>query len=91
MFEMLVDLYDDDIRFFQSPTATPSDLQEHLSYMIGDGRRKTEVIIRHLNAEERRQMEEATDKEVDTWISNSVFKNCATESIPKYLNLCPTH
>ena len=82
MFEMSVDLYDDDISFFQSPTATPSDLQEHLSYMIGDGRRKTEVNIRHLNAEERRQMEEAKDKEVDQWISNSVFKIVRRAGVP---------
>ena len=74
MFEMSVDLYDDDVAVFQSPTATPSDLQEHLSYMISDGRRKTEVNIRQLNSEERRLMEEAKDKEIDQWISNSVFK-----------------
>ena len=43
--------------------------------MIADSRRKTEVNIRDLIAEERKLMEEATDKEVDQWISNSVFKN----------------
>ena len=82
MFEMSVDLYDEDILFFQSPATTASDLEQHLSYMIGDGRRKTEVNIRHLNAEERRQMEEAKDKEVDQWISNSVFKIVRRAGVP---------
>ena len=82
MFEMSVDLYDEDIAFFQSPVTTASDLEQHLSYMIGDGRRKTEVNIRHLNAEERRQMEEAKDNEVDQWISNSVFKIVRRAGVP---------
>ena len=82
MFEMSIDLYDDDSTMFQSPSTTPVDLQEHLSYMIGDGRRKTEVNIRHLNAEERRQMEEANDEEVDQWISNTVFKIVRRVGIP---------
>ena len=42
--------------------------------MISDARRKTEVSLRNLTADERKLMEEATDKEVDQWISNAVFK-----------------
>ena len=50
--------------------------------MIGDGRRTTEANIRQLNPEERRQMEEAKDKEVDKWISNSVFKIVRRVGVP---------
>ena len=82
MFEMSVDVYDHDLELFQSPTVSSSDLQEHLSYMIGDGRRKAEVNIRHLNAEERKLMEEAKDKEVDQWLSNSVFKIARRVGVP---------
>merc|ERR1712020_734108 len=53
---------------------TSQDLQDHLAFMLADNRRKTEVNIRNLNVEERRLMEAAKDKEVDQWISNSVFK-----------------
>ena len=81
MFEMSVDLYDDDLTLFQSP-ATKDEFQEHLAYMISDARRKTEVNIRSLTADERKLMEEATDKEVDQWISNSVFKLVRMVGVP---------
>ena len=54
MFEMSVDVYDDDINFIKSPLVTSNDLQEHLSFMLADNRRKTEVNIRDLNPEERK-------------------------------------
>ena len=82
MFEMSVDIYDHDLELFQSPNASSSDLQDHLSYMIGDGRRKAEVNIRHLSAEERRLMEEAKDKEVVQRVSNSVFKIVRRAGVP---------
>ena len=40
MFEMSVDIYDDDINFIQSPLVTSNDLQEHLSFMLADNRRQ---------------------------------------------------
>ena len=75
MFEVSVDVYDDDINFINSPMPTSQDLQDHLAFMLADNRGKTEVSIRNLNAEERKLMEAAKDKEVDQWISNSVFQN----------------
>ena len=50
--------------------------------MLADNKRKTEVSIRNLNAEERKLMEAAKDKEVDQWISNSVFKIVRRAGIP---------
>ena len=82
MFEMSVDVYDDDINFINSPMPTSQDLQDHLAFMLADNRRKTEVSIRNLNAEERKLMEAAKDKEVDQWISNSVFKKVRRAGIP---------
>merc|ERR1711923_178065 len=75
-------VYDDDINFISSPMRTSQDLQDHLAFMLADNRRKTEVSIRNLNAEERKLMEAATDKEVDQWISNSVFKIVRRAGIP---------
>ena len=74
MFEMSVDVHFDDLTVLKSPTASSTDLQEHLSFMIANARRKTEVNIRNLSADERKLMEEAKDKEVDQWISTSVCK-----------------
>ena len=54
MFEMSVGVYDDDINFIKSPLVTSNDLQEHLSFMLADNRRKAEVNIRDLNLEERK-------------------------------------
>ncbi len=82
MFEMSVDLYDDDLPLIQSPSTSKDELQEHLVYMISDARRKTEVTIRNLTAEERKLMDEAKDKEVDQWISNSVFKIVRRAGVP---------
>merc|ERR1711993_218462 len=82
MFEMSVDVYDDDIKFINSPMPTSQDLQDHLAFMFADNRRKTEVSIRNLNVEERKLMEAAKDKEIDQWISNSVFKIVRRAGIP---------
>ena len=82
MFEMSVDVHEDDMQLFRSPSASPHDLQAHLSFMISDSRGKTEVNIRDLTIGERKLMEEATDKEVDQWISNSVFKIVRRAGIP---------
>ena len=79
---MSVGVCDDDINLIQSPLVTPNDLQERLSFMIADNRRKTEVNIRDLNPEERKLTEEAKDKEVGQWITNSVFKIVRRAGIP---------
>ena len=57
MFEMSVDVYEEDINFINSPMPTSQDLQEHLAFMLADNKRKTEVSIRNLNAQERKLME----------------------------------
>ena len=82
MFEMPVDVYEEDINFINSPMPTSQDLQEHLAFMLADNKRKTEVSIRNLNAEERKLMEAAKDKEVDQWISNSVCKIVRRAGVP---------
>ena len=82
MFETSIDVYDEDLELFKSTTATMADLQEHMTYMISDARRKTEVSLRNLTAEERKLMEQAKDKEVDQWISNAVFKIVRRTGVP---------
>ena len=61
MFETAVDVYDEDIQFFKS-SASSDDMKDHLSYMLSESRRKTEVSLRNLTPEERTLMEEAKDK-----------------------------
>ena len=82
MFEMGLDVYQDDLEVFKKATSSPEDLVEHLSYMLSDARRKTEVSLKNLTADERKLMEEAKDKEVDQWISNSVFKIVRKSGVP---------
>ena len=53
MFDMSVGVHDDDLTVLKSPTASSTDLQEHLSFMIANARGKTEVNIRNLSADER--------------------------------------
>ena len=65
MFENTVDIYDDDITFLRKATTSPEEVKEHLSFMLSEAKRKTEVSLRSLFADERRLMEEAKDKEVD--------------------------
>ena len=40
MFEMSVDVYEEDINFINSPMPTSQDLQEHLAFMFADNKRK---------------------------------------------------
>ena len=40
MFEMSVDVYEEDINFINSPMPTSQDLQEHLAFMLADNKRK---------------------------------------------------
>ena len=40
MFEMSVDVYEEDINFINSPMPTSQDLQEHLAFMLADHKRK---------------------------------------------------
>ena len=57
MFETSIGVYDEDLELFRSTTATMAGLQEHLAYMVSDARRKTEVSLRNLTADERKLME----------------------------------
>ena len=82
MFELSVDVYEDDINLIQSPSTTDNDIRNHLAFIISDARRKTEVSLRDLTAAERKLMEAAKDKEVDQWISNSVFKIVRRAGVP---------
>ena len=75
-------VYAEDLEFFKSASSSPADLEEHLSYLISDARRKTEVSLRNLTADERKLMEEAQDKDVDQWISNAVFKLVRRTGVP---------
>ena len=59
MFETSVDVYDQDLEIFKSNTATQEDVQEHLSYMLSDAKRKAEVSLKNLTTEERTLFEEA--------------------------------
>ena len=75
MFETSMDVYAEDLELFKSASSSPADLEEHLSDMTSDARRKTTVSLRNLTADERKLMEEANDKEVGQWISHAVFKS----------------
>ena len=74
MFQMEIDVNDEDLDVIKNPMATPNDLQEHLAFMISQKRRNVEVSLRNCNADERKQFEATEDKETGRWISNSVFK-----------------
>ena len=62
--------------------ATSNDLQEHLAFMVSQKKETVEVSLRNCNADERRQVEEAKDKETDQWVSNSVFKIVRRSGVP---------
>ena len=79
MFEADVDVYEEDMALFASPMTSAAHVSEHFGFMLSEARRKTEVSLRSLTAQERRLMEEATDKEVDQWIQNSGFSYCSEE------------
>ena len=67
---------------FETTTRSPEEVKEHLSFMLSEAKRKTEISLRSLTADERRLMEEAKDKEVDQWISNAVFKVVRRSGVP---------
>ena len=51
MVEISVDVTEEDMKVFQSPPATPNDMQEHLAFMTANAKCKTEVSIRNLTTE----------------------------------------
>ena len=82
MFETSIDVYDGDLDLFKSASASATDLDEHLPYMVSDAQRNTKASLRNLTYGERKLMEEANDKEVDQWISNAVFKIVRRTGVP---------
>ena len=75
MFQMEIDVHDEDLEVIKDPMATSKDVQDPLAFMISQKRKHVEVSLRNCNAEERRPFEEANFKETDQWVSNSVFKS----------------
>ena len=45
MFEMSLDVNNDDITMFKQPLTTPKDLQEHLSFMLAGGNERLKYTV----------------------------------------------
>jgi hypothetical protein len=77
--EISMDWYDSDN---QALSAT-EDFTDHFAYMLSDGRRKNEVNIHSLTADEKREMNSAKKIEADQWIGNAVYTVAKRAGIPK--------
>ena len=47
-FSAEVDIYDEDLEFFSSPTSTAQDVSEHLAFMVSEARRKNRGLTEKL-------------------------------------------
>ena len=47
MFQMEIDVHDDDLEVINNPIATSNDFREHLAFMISQERRNIEVSLRN--------------------------------------------
>ena len=76
-----VDCTVDDMEYFRT-TDDPDKLDEHLSYMISDSKRNTEVSIKWLSEADRAKFEAAQSKEMDQWVDNAVFSIARRAGVP---------
>ena len=54
VFTAEVDVHEEDLAFFASPTASAEDVSEHLGFMMSEARRKADVSLKNLTVEERK-------------------------------------
>ena len=80
--EFSMDVWNEDISLFNDVNHNESQLAEHFALMTTEAKRHAEVIIRNLTADERKQFDSAKKKEIDQWISHSVFSMCRRAGIP---------
>ena len=81
-FTYEVDLTDEDMTFFGKEDTTPQEIQEHLSFITSDAKRKAEGPISKLNQADRNKFLEAKSKELDQWISHAIFEIVSRAGVP---------
>ena len=77
-----MDVWDDDLNVFANESASSTELEQHFAYMTSDARRKTEVSLKRLTLADELRFDQAMNKEMDQWISNSAFKIARRTGIP---------
>ena len=82
VFNLEVDVWDDDLCVFANDSTSTNELEQHFAYMTSDARRKTEVSLKRLTPGDKSRFVQAMNKEMDQWISNSVFKIARRTGIP---------
>jgi len=82
IFEYSVDVYDDDVEFFNNETKVEG-LRRHFAYVSSEAKRHAEVTIKTLTPKEKVEFEAAKNKELDQWVSNEVFRIVRKAGVPQ--------
>jgi len=80
--EYSLDIFDEDLDIFNNDQLPEEQLMDHFALMTTEAKRHAEVIIRNLTVKERNEFEAAKFKELDQWISHSVFSIVKRAGIP---------
>ena len=80
--EYSMDIFDEDLEIFKDSELPDKQLVDHFALMTTEAKRHAEVIIRNLTVNEKNEFEAAKYKELDQWISHSVFSIVKRAGIP---------
>jgi len=81
VFEYSMDVTADDLKYLAEET-DPVKLLDHFALMSSEAKRHQEVNLKQLTPQEKKLFEQAKSKELDQWISNSVFSIAKKSGVP---------
>jgi len=82
VFTYSLDIDEDDLNYFNDEHNTDSQIQDYFAFISSEAKRHAEVVIRNLSKEEKAEFDKAKRKELDQWVSNSVFSICKRAGVP---------
>ena len=82
VFEYSLDVYDEDLECWDKDGLTDEQLIDHFAFIGSEAKRHQEVTIRSLSAEDKAEFLKAKQKELDQWVSNSVFSIVRRAGVP---------
>ena len=82
MFEYTVDVYDEDLKCWDDGDRTEEQLIEHFAFTSSEAKRHQEVTIRSLSAADKAEFDKAKKKDLDQWVSNSVYSIARRAGVP---------
>ena len=82
VFEVGLDILPEDLELLTSEMDSDA-FDDHFAHLVSAAHRRTEASLRHMTAEERRQMDEAKWSELNQWVNHAVYTIARRTGIPE--------